>query len=112
MGMREQHPDPLMDIHPDTARSLGIAEGDWAYIETRRGVIKQRARLTKGIHPKVVNAQGLWWFPEEPAQEPWLHGMWHSNANVLTMDDTDALDPLTGGWPVRALLCKVYKMQP
>jgi thiosulfate reductase / polysulfide reductase chain A len=112
MGMREQHPDPLMDIHPDTARSLGIAEGDWAYIETRRGVIKQRARLTKGIHPKVVNAQGLWWFPEEPAQEPWLHGMWHSNANVLTMDDTDSLDPLTGGWPVRALLCKVYKMQP
>ena len=111
MGMREQHPDPLMDIHPDTAKTLGIADGDWAYIETRRGVIKQRARLTTGIHPKVVNVESHWWFPEQPAQEPWLHGLWQSNANVLTMDDPDACDPLTGGWPVRALLCKVYKVK-
>jgi anaerobic selenocysteine-containing dehydrogenase len=111
MGMREQHPDPLVDIHPDTAGSLGIAEGDWVFIETRRGIIKQRARVTKGIHPKVVNVQSHWWFPEQPAQEPWLHGLWQSNANVLTMDDPDSCDPLTGGWPLRALLCKVYKVK-
>jgi anaerobic selenocysteine-containing dehydrogenase len=42
MGMREQHPDPLMDINVDTAREIGISEGDWVNIETRRGVIKQR----------------------------------------------------------------------
>lgn len=111
MGMREQHPYPLMDIHPDTARELGIADGDWAYIETRRGVIKQRARLTTSIHPKVVNVESHWWFPEQPAQEPWLHGVWQSNANVLTLDDPEACDPLTGGWALRALLCKVYKVQ-
>lgn len=110
-GMREQHPDPLMDIHPDTARELGIVDGDWAYIETRRGVIKQKAKLTTTIHPKVVNVESNWWFPEQPAQEPWLHGVWQSNANVLTMDDPDACDPLTGGWALRALLCKVYKVQ-
>ncbi|MCK4815402.1 molybdopterin-dependent oxidoreductase, partial [bacterium] len=46
MGMREQHPYPLMDIHPNTAQELDINDGDWAYIETRRGVIRQRARLT------------------------------------------------------------------
>jgi len=111
MGMREQHPDPLMDIHPDTAKELGIADGDWAYIETRRGVIKQRARVTDGIHPKHVNVESHWWFPEQPPQEPWLHGLWQSNANVLTMDDPDTCDPLSGGWPLRALLCKVYKVQ-
>lgn len=111
MGMREQHPDPLMEIHPDTARALGIADGDWAYIETRRGVIKQKARLTTGIDPRVVNVESHWWFPEQPAQEPWLHGVWQSNANVLTMDDPDSCDPLTGGWAMRALLCKVYRVQ-
>ncbi|MFC1928109.1 molybdopterin-dependent oxidoreductase [Chloroflexota bacterium] len=111
MGMREKHPDPLMEIHPDTARELGIADGDWAYIETRRGVIKQRARLTTGIHPRVVNVESHWWFPEQPAQEPWLHGLWQSNANVLTLDDPEACDPVTGGWALRALLCKVYKVQ-
>jgi anaerobic selenocysteine-containing dehydrogenase len=110
MGMREQHPDPLMDIHPDTARDLGISEGDWAYIETLRGIIKMKANITDIIHPKVVNCEHCWWFPEQPAREPWLHGLWQSNANVLTMDDYETCDPITGGWPMRALLCKVYKV--
>jgi anaerobic selenocysteine-containing dehydrogenase len=110
MGTREQHPDPIMEIHPDTATPLGIAEGDWVCIETRRGVIRQRARVTEEIHPQVVNVQRHWWFPERPAREPWLHGLWESNANVLTpADDPDTFDPVTGGWPLRALLCKVYK---
>jgi thiosulfate reductase / polysulfide reductase chain A len=110
MGMREQHPDPLMDIHPETAAKLGLRDGDWAYIETRRGVIKQKVRFTTGIDPRVVNVQHEWWFPEQPPREPWLGGMWESNANVLTMDDPDACDQLTGSWPARALLCKVYKV--
>jgi anaerobic selenocysteine-containing dehydrogenase len=109
-GLREQHPEPLMDIHPATAEGLGIADGDWAYIETRRGVIKQKARLTEGVDPRVVNVEAQWWFPEQPAQEPWLHGVWQSNANVLTATDPNGLDPVTGGWPLRALLCKVYKV--
>lgn len=111
MGLREQHPYPLMDIHPDTAKELGIVDGDWTYIETLRGVIKQKAHVTDRIHPKVINAQHCWWFPEQPAQEPWLGGMWESNCNVLTMDDPETCDPLTGGWTMRALLCKVYKVQ-
>jgi len=111
MGLREQHPAPLMDIHPDTAKTLGIADGDWAYIETARGVIRQRARLTTGIDPRVVNVEAQWWYPEQPAREPWLHGVWESNANVLTMDAPEVCDPVTGGWPLRALLCKVYKAQ-
>jgi thiosulfate reductase / polysulfide reductase chain A len=109
VGTREQHPDPLMDIHPETAKLLGIEEGDWAYIESKRGVIKQKANITPDIHPKVINVEGHWWFPEEPADEPWLHGGWSSNANVLTISDPDTFDPVTGGWPLRALLCKVYK---
>ena len=109
MGLREQHPEPLVDIHPDTAMALGIADGDWIYIETRRGRIKQKAKFNTGIHPKVINVEGHWWFPEQPAPEPSLHGLWQSNCNVLTLDDPDTCDPLTGGWSLRALLCKVYK---
>ncbi len=111
MGTREKHPDPRMQIHPDTARELDIKDGDWAYIETRRGVIIQKAQVTADIHPKVVNVESHWWFPEQPAQEPWLHGLWQSNANVLTMDDPDTCDPLSGGWSLRALLCKVYRAE-
>ena len=84
---------------------------DWAYIETLRGVIKMKAKVTTNIHPKIVNCEHLWWFPEQPAREPWLGGMWESNCNVLTMDDPDTCDPVTGGWTMRALLCKVYKVK-
>jgi anaerobic selenocysteine-containing dehydrogenase len=90
---------------------LGIADGDWVYIETLRGVIKQKARLNSGIRPEVVDVASHWWFPEEPAQEPWLHGVWQSNANMLTMDDPEVCDPLSGGWVLRGLLCRVYKVQ-
>jgi anaerobic selenocysteine-containing dehydrogenase len=106
---RIKHPNPLMDIHPDTARNLGIDDGDWAYIETRRGRIKQKARYTPGILPTVINCQASWWFPEMEANEPSLSGLWESNANVLTLDEPAACDELSGGWCVRALLCKVYR---
>ncbi len=112
MGYREQYPDPIMELHPDVAGPLGIAEGDWVCVETRRGAIKQRAHVTDEIHPRVVNVQRHWWFPEQPAAEPSLHGLWQSNCNVLTMgDDPDTYDPVTGGWPLRALLCKIYKAE-
>ena len=104
-----KHPYPLMDIHPDTATKLGIADGDWAYIETRRGRIRQKARYNSGMLPNVVNCEANWWFPEMGADEPGLSGVWESNANVLTLDDIDACDELSGGWCNRALLCKVYK---
>ncbi len=111
IGLREKYPDPLVSIHPDTAGKLGIQEGDWVYIETPRGKIKQRAKLTDGILPDVVNVEAGWWFPEKPGDLPSVFGALESNANVLTNDDPDSLDPLTGGWCNRALLCKVYKMQ-
>ena len=105
---RVKHPDPLMEIYPDTARDIGIGDGDWVYIETRRGRIKQKAKYNSGILPNVINCEASWWFPEMTANEPSLSGIWESNANVLTLDDPESCDELSGGWCVRALLCKVY----
>ena len=110
-GMREINPDPIADINVEDAGRLGIKDGDWMFIETRRGRIKQKARVSNKIIPGVVNTQASWWFPEMPGKEPSLHGLWESNANVLTLDDPDYCDPLTGGWQNRALLCKVYKAE-
>jgi thiosulfate reductase/polysulfide reductase chain A len=109
IGAREKHPEPLMDIHPDTAGKLGIGDGDWAYIETRRGRIKQRARYNAGMLPNVVNCQASWWFPEKPTYAPEFSGVFESNANVLTLDDVECCDELSGGWCDRGLLCKVYR---
>ena len=33
----EQYPEPRIEMHPRLAAKLGIADGDWATAETRRG---------------------------------------------------------------------------
>lgn len=110
-SLRQQHPDPIVQINPQKAIELGIEDGDWIWIETLRGRVRQRCQYFKGIDPGVIHAQHGWWFPELPGEEPWLHGVWESNINVLTSDDPEQCNKISGGWPLRALLCKIYKVE-
>jgi thiosulfate reductase / polysulfide reductase chain A len=102
--------DPYMDINPATAAELGIQEGDWVWIETQRGRIKQRANLTQAIHPRVIVTQRGWWYPEREAREPELGGCLESNTNVLTSVADEDCDPIGGSWANKGLLCRVYKV--
>ena len=61
-----------------------------------------------GIDPRIVHVQHGWWYPEVEGAEPSLHGVWKSNCNVLTNDDPDICNPISGGWPLRTLLCRIY----
>jgi anaerobic selenocysteine-containing dehydrogenase len=98
-----------VQIHPETAREAGIQDGDWVWIETPRGRIRQKCLCFDGIHPQVVHCEHGWWFPELPGEEPWLRGMWESNVNLLTDDDPERCNPRSGGWPLKTALCRVYK---
>jgi anaerobic selenocysteine-containing dehydrogenase len=104
--LRELHPYPIVQIHPETAKKLDISDGDWIWIETPRGRIKQKAQFFAGIDPRVVMAQQSWWYPERNDEE----GLWESNVNVLTTSDLPA-DPAVGATTFRALLCKIYKVE-
>ena len=97
--------DPMVEIHPDTAAKEGIREGEWVIIESPRGKIRQRAKLTIGIHPKVISAQLAWTSPERPQSgRHWDE----SNVNILTDNSFENCDPAMGAAAVRSLLCKVY----
>ena len=101
--LRKAHPDPLVEIHPETAAALGIRNGDWVWIETLRGKIQQRAKVTTDVDPKVVHVEHGWWFPEEEGPE---HGVWKSNANMLTRNGPP-YDPAMGTYHLRGLLCRI-----
>jgi len=101
--LRKAHRDPIAEIHPETAARFAIAKGAWMWIETRRGRIKQKAKLTTGIDPRVIHVEHGWWFPEQPAPD---YGVWSSNANLLT-DNAPPYDPAMGTYQLRALLCRV-----
>lgn len=103
-ALRKRHKDPIVEIHPETAKKYRIENDDWIWIETVRGRIQQKAKITDGIDPRVINVEFGWWFPEEPAPD---NGVWRSNANVLT-NDGPPYDPAMGTYQLRAMLCRVY----
>jgi anaerobic selenocysteine-containing dehydrogenase len=106
-ALRRANPDPLVEIHPDTAHSLGIADGDWIWIETPVARVQLKARLWKGVAPDVVSAQHAWWFPEAgPPDYDWQR----SNVNLLFGDT--GFDPETGSEPLKSALCRVYPVSP
>lgn len=106
--LRKGRRDPLAEIHPDTAAQHGIADGDWMWIENQRGRVRLRARFSPGLDPRVIAAEHAWWFPEAPAPE---YGIWQSNINLLTSNEPP-YDPAMGTYQLRALLCRVSKVDP
>lgn len=104
-SIRRLHPDPLVTINSKTARGLGIDNGDWVYIENRRGKIKQKAHLSNSIDPRVIITEHGWWYPEERAA---AHGWDESNINILT-DNNPPYARELGSVTLRGILCKVYK---
>jgi len=106
-ALRKMNPDPLTEIHPETAKKLGIKDGDWIYIESKYGKCKQRAKLTQGIHPGVVHSQHGWWFPEKSGPEPSLFGVWESNINLLLPSGWVGKSGF--GYPFKAQMCRIYK---
>ena len=61
--LKRIHPEPIMDIHPQTAAGLGIDDGEWVLIERPEGAIRQRAHFNEGIRLDTVNPDGYWWEP-------------------------------------------------
>jgi anaerobic selenocysteine-containing dehydrogenase len=107
--LREIRPDPIVEIHPETAKKHGIKEGDWVTLESPRGRIRQRAKLNDGIDHRVIVAEHGWWFPEIKDEG---HGWDISNVNILTDNAYDTLDPAIGSTNLRVCLCNISRAEP
>ncbi|MFB3812985.1 MAG: molybdopterin-dependent oxidoreductase [Terriglobales bacterium] len=89
-GLRRRMPEPLAEIHPETAAKYGVVDGELMNIETTMGNINMRAKVTEDIKPNVVSIP---------------HG-WHDPLyNVLT--DDHRLDPVSGFPELTGWLCRV-----
>ena len=110
-NIRYLYPDPYFYINPDCAENLNIEQGDWCWIETRRGRIKMRANVEPIVDPRVIMCPRGWWFPERDGSADLDNpfGCLESNVNTLTSVDDIDCDPKGGSWSNRGMLCKVYK---
>jgi formate dehydrogenase major subunit len=53
-GLEELEPEEHLRIHPADAAGLGLADGDWALVASRRGQVRVRTQLTQQVQPGVV----------------------------------------------------------
>ena len=108
--LRQFEKEPYVEIHPDTAREIGILDGEWVWIEGVRGKVKRKARLTPVVHPKTVMAPHGWWYPEKEGAAPHLYGIWDINVNQLIPMGHQGKSGF-GGAPLKTMLCKIYPLR-
>ena len=53
-GVRDKQEDPFVEIHPEDAAALGVGEGDWVRLVSRRGELEARAALRERVYPGLV----------------------------------------------------------
>ena len=61
---RELWPSPRFEMNPNDAARLGIEQGDWIWVRTPWGAIREVADLYYGIKEGTTNANHAWWYPE------------------------------------------------
>jgi anaerobic selenocysteine-containing dehydrogenase len=106
-SLRKASPHPSADIHPETALRYGVKNKEWMIVESPRGAIKVKARVTTNIVPGVLCCQHGWWQAckelELPGYDPYNSG----GANAATLIGADLADPVSGSLPHRSYLCRV-----
>ena len=107
--LRKIDSDSALKISPETAEKLGIKDGDWVYVENMFGKCKRKAVVTPIIPPWMVMAPHGWWYPEKPAEEPKLFGVWDVNINQLI--PMGYCGRSGHGAPYKCMICKVYKAE-
>ncbi len=99
-SLRKRTPDPELQIHPDTAQSLGIEDGEWVWLTSPRGRIEIKAACFEDIDPRVVHSfHGFWYGVED--------GWKRLNINMLTNDEP--LCPASASVSIKSLICRVEK---
>lgn len=87
----QKEPDPLVEIHPETAILYGIEDGQWVELNSPRGSCRMRARLTASVKPGIICG---------------IHG-WSGEANINNLTSNDQCDPVLSSNPLKSLLCNI-----
>ena len=75
-GITDKQVDPFFEIAPEDASALGVGEGEWVRLVSRRGDIQARAQFSERVYP------GLVWMAIHFAE---------ARVNTLTHDVGDSL---------------------
>ena len=82
-----------------------MTTGDWVWVESLRGRIRGKVRLTEGIPPRIVYMERFW-FPE--TLDTKTGGWQEANVNVLSKNDAPFND-MVGTYTLRGFQVQISK---
>jgi cysteine desulfurase NifS len=100
-ALARHHRDPVVIMNTADAAARSIGHGDWAWVETPRGRVKLRARVTDDIVPGAVDAS-------QGGGGPLGNEAWQK-ANINELTDLGNHDPISGFPVYKTLLCEVTR---
>ena len=101
-GLARDHPEPLVEIHPEDAAARGVVSGDLVEVVTPRGAVRFRAAVTDDIVPGAIEC-------DMGGGGPLGSKAWQeSNVNELT--DIGNLDEISGFPVYKCLLADVRRV--
>ncbi|MFB3886757.1 MAG: molybdopterin-dependent oxidoreductase [Thermodesulfobacteriota bacterium] len=92
-SLKEKSSGPVAEIHPKTAERYGIENWDPIIVESNRGQIRLKARITEDMAEGVVSIS---------------HG-WSGEANVNLLTDVHCREPIMGYPQMKSQLCSIRK---
>jgi anaerobic selenocysteine-containing dehydrogenase len=101
---RELWPVPRTEINPVTAAEYGLEQGEWIWIESPWGKVRQTVDLYYGIPENTINCEHHWWYPELAQGDK---GFMLSSINCIV--DRTVQDKYNGSANVRTYPVKIYK---
>ena len=109
--LRAMRPDPMIQMHPDTAAEYGLVDGDWIWVENMRGRAQRKVEITPTIKAGTLNADHGWWHPEDrdkADEENGFFGLWDLDINKLI---EWSCGKSGFGSNYKSLICKIYKVE-
>jgi anaerobic selenocysteine-containing dehydrogenase len=103
-SLRDKMPDPLIELHPDTAKVGHIKELDWVIIHTPHGAVRARAKFNRSLERDVVCAQYGWSDKTDASA-----GADNISLNFSKLISNEFYDPISGSFPLRTYACRLER---
>jgi anaerobic selenocysteine-containing dehydrogenase len=98
--------DRYVQIHPDLAKQMNVASGDFVKVETPRGAIEGPALVWDGIQPNTIFIP-ITFGPKQVVRKEVDREVWDS---VNTLTTGAYYDPLSGQVEYKAQLCNISSL--
>ena len=108
--LRDRCPLPNLFLHPEDAEKEGIADGDWAKLETKTGHVVAQVSVQASMKTGHIRVPHGWWYPEMRGNAE-LAGAFISSDAVMCADDDEYLDYEQGVPHFKGFAARVTKTE-